>query len=71
MTQNDDRCPKTHKRCYVDRDDAKRSARAIATKGLGIMTEYRCEHCNYFHIGHSTAAERASQRGYRRAIVGQ
>lgn len=57
-------CRRPDKSAYPTRRVAKRQAKRAAGRGIGQMTEYRCE-CGYWHLGHGDAAERTKVRDIR------
>lgn len=56
-------CRRPEKDAYPTRRVAKRIARRLAGKGRALSA-YRCD-CGYYHLGHSTADERARIRETR------
>jgi hypothetical protein len=59
------KCEATGKWRYIDRKDAKRHVRFIASKGgdgTGELQVYKCVHCGDFHVGHHLGLDRETHR---------
>jgi hypothetical protein len=41
------------KRRYASSSEAKRVAKHTMARGGNVVHQYRCEHCGWWHVGHS------------------
>lgn len=54
------RCPATSKRGYHSKTDARKARGRM--KGNGVLSVFRCEHCDRYHLGHLPPSVRNGER---------